>query len=140
MGGLSLSRRVAGCQLALQMLAVARQRKAAAPKEKGRHCVAGCCCRRRDPFAVLRRQLHHPQNIKQPDYQNQCCVLQQRDERIDDSGYAHLQGLRGGDQGGGPPIAQAHRPRRLLLAGRQGLQAAANHLGQIRGLKQCDRN
>ena len=62
--------------------------------------------------------------------------LNSADEGIDDVRQRDAQRLRQDDQPHHAPIGQAQRPRRLVLAARDGGEAAAHHLRHVGGSKQ----
>ena len=71
------------------------------------------------------------QKIEKPDDRNQRRVLEQADETVDDSGNDDFQRLRQNDKAHHFPIGQAKRLRRLILALRDRLQAAAHHFRHV---------
>jgi len=66
------------------------------------------------------------EQVEQGDDRNQGSVLEQSDEDIDDVRQRHPQRLRQDDQRRHPPVGQAERLRRLVLAARNGHEPAAH--------------
>ena len=91
---------------------------------------------RRCPVRVGERRSQLPEQVEDRNDEHQRCVLEQRNERIDQIWNDRFQGLRHDDETGHPPIAQAQRHRALELAARDRLQAAAHHFRLVGGGKQ----
>src|SRR5580692_8199885 len=77
----------------------------------------------RRPFWVGARGLDCAEKIKNADDKNQCRVLEQPDEGIDDVWQRNAQRLRQNDQTHHPPVGEAKYPRRLVLPAGNGNEA-----------------
>ena len=72
-----------------------------------------------------------PERVEQRDDRDQRGVLEQADEVVDDAGDRDLQRLRHDDQPHRLPVVEAERVGGLVLAARQGGEAAADGLGDV---------
>src|SRR5690554_3329735 len=105
---------VAGIELALEMLAVARHAEAEDPESQPGEDVALDMIA--DPFGIGGGRLDDAEQIEQADDEDQRGILEQRDEGTDDAGNDVFQRLRQDHQPHHAPVAEAHRLRRLVLA------------------------
>jgi hypothetical protein len=76
------------------------------------------------------------EQVEQADDQDQACVLEQADERVDDARNDQLQRLRHDHQACALPEGQRHGIGCLILPLGDSLQTAADHLGHVGRRKQ----
>src|SRR6266516_7626414 len=125
-------------QLPLQSLAVARHGEAEYEIDDPDHNVdlqAESLPRRLDDGCLAGRQ-----QIEDADDEDEACILEKPDERIDERRNDEAQRLRQDDKTGLLPVGEAQRVGRLVLALRKRLQAAAHYLRQIGAGKENDRD
>ena len=82
-------------------------------------------------FGSMRAASMVRRKSKMPTMSDQRRVLEQADEGVDDVRDDDLQRLRQDDEPHHLPVAEAERHGALVLALRDGLQAAAHHLGHV---------
>ncbi len=85
------------------------------------------------PIGIGGRCLNDTQEIEQANDQDQGGVLEQPDERVDDAGNHEFEGLGQDDQAHHLPVAQTEGLCGFVLALRNCLQTASNHLRHIGG-------
>src|SRR5688572_27641679 len=92
------------------------------------------------PRRLVERDLDRRQQVEQADDQHQRSVLEEGDEGVDQRRHRDAQRLRQDDEVRAAPVRQRERLRRVVLAARDRLQAAADHLGEVGGGEQDDRD
>ena len=89
-------------------------------------------------FGVGEAELDDAEQVEDADDQHQARVLEQADEAVDDARDDDAERLRQDDEPHHLPIAEADRLRRLVLAARDRLQAAADDLRHVGGGEERD--
>src|SRR3954470_22333086 len=120
---------VTGVEAPLERLREARHGKAEDPEAEAREDVGLDVVA--EPFLADHDQPRHVQEVVEAHDEDERRVLEQRDEAVDDAGNDEPQRLGQDDQPHALPVAEPHGLGRLVLALGDGLEAAADHLGEV---------